>query len=32
MEQWSFPTVVPYWAAVPQKFGLWTQISPKFKL
>ena len=32
MERWSSSTVVPYYVAVPRKFGLWTQISAKFKV
>ena len=32
MERSSSTTVVSYYAAVPQKFGLWTQISAKCKV
>ena len=31
MERWS-SSVVPYYPAVSRKFGLWTQISAKFKV
>ena len=32
MERYSSSTVVPYYPAVPRKYGHWTQISAKFKV